>query len=177
MQGCCQSPQIDAATAHERPSEPQRPVAFASSGCGTSRTLESAEAGHLSVPGRKGPHGTPLKLQGDVAPASCSARAYDSCTKVEAAPADFLYAAVPGLRLTLAQPEPSAAAQTVLQDSLRFFDEQDSLAKALLQKKPVYRVAMQAQNGPDLTSPDRNYHFLAPAAPNAPPHWSGEYKA
>ncbi|KAA6426087.1 MAG: hypothetical protein FRX49_03939 [Trebouxia sp. A1-2] len=33
---------------------------------------------------------------------------------------------------------------------------------------------MHAQNGvqADLTSPDRHHHFLAPAASDAPPHWS-----
>ena len=91
--------------------------------------------------------------------------------------ADFLYSTVPSLRSKRAQPEPSAAAalQSGPQHSLRFFEEQDSLAKALLQKTPVYRAAMQAQDGvpADLTSPDRHYHFLAPAASDAPPHWSG----
>ncbi len=89
--------------------------------------------------------------------------------------ADFLYSTVPSLRSKRAQPKPSAALQTGPQHSLRLFEEQDSLAKALLQKKPVYTTAMQAQNGiqADLTSPDRHHHFLAPAASDAPPHWSG----
>lgn len=91
--------------------------------------------------------------------------------------ADFLYSTVPSLRSKRAHPRPSAAAalQSGPQYSLRLFEEQDSLAKALLQKKPVYTAAMQAQEGvqADLTSPDRHHHFLAPAASDAPPHWSG----
>ncbi len=91
--------------------------------------------------------------------------------------ADFLYSTAPSLRSKRAQPRPSAAAalQSGPQHSLRLFEEQDSLAKALLQKKPIYTAAMQAQDGvqADLTSPDRHHHCLAPAASDAPPHWSG----
>ncbi len=93
--------------------------------------------------------------------------------------ADFLYSTVLSLpgRSKRVQPRPSAAAASPSgpQHSLRLFEEQDSLAKALLQKKPVYAATMQAQDGvqADLTSPDRLHHFLAPAVSDAPPHWSG----
>ena len=87
--------------------------------------------------------------------------------------ADFLYAAAPSLRSS--QRQQSASAPVGPQHNLRLFDEQDKLAKALLQKKPIYRAAMQAHNGSqaDFTSPDRGHHAIAPAAPDALPHWSG----
>lgn len=84
--------------------------------------------------------------------------------------ADFLYASVPGLPVQCRQHAPVAREA---RQRLQLFDEQDSLAKALLQEKLVHQETMQPQNG-DFTSPDRHLHFLAPASSDALPHWSGD---
>ncbi len=149
---------------------------LAGSSCIGYRSLQSLKAGHSSFELSSctaGPAGAPLKLQGKLQLSVVAKPCNKLPADASAVPADSLYPAAPKLCSSREQQPVSALAG--LQHSLRFFDEQDKLAKALLQKRPVGRAAMQAQNGgqPDSTSPDRQQHFLAPAAADALPHWSG----
>lgn len=90
--------------------------------------------------------------------------------------ADFLYGAAPYQR---AASTPSAPAPAVCRSgysaSLSNFEKQDNLAKALLHPRPVRTAAGKMDGGQaDYTSPDR-HHYLAPAASDAAPRWSGRW--
>ena len=96
--------------------------------------------------------------------------------------ADFLHRP-----LTCLRPAQQISSKTVCavhcsyrHTTLGDFAQQDNLAKALLRQTspaggaPAAASIMQNGGQPDLTSPERHQHFLAPAASDATPHFSGD---
>ena len=116
---------------------------------------------------------TSLKLQGK---SCCCLSSGHSGSRPASVFADFLYGAVPSQRAFSAPSVPASAVHRPChRASLSNFEKQDNLAKALLHPRPDRAAPGPiTMNGgqPDYTSPDR-HHFLAPAASDAAPHWSG----